>query len=169
MSRLLRLSIIASVAVLLVSSALAQQAKPAGVLAATELKTLVPANYFYAGQTASVQLRNSAGFRTAKGKDVLAGMVDTSGYSADIAQKYQGFFITETKLSIEGSDLAPGAYGFGFMGDKFIITDISGGDLFSVASKKDDTLKRAVPLKIVAEGDGYRLYAGKKWVGLKVQ
>jgi len=28
-------------------------------------------------------------------------------------------------------------------------------------------LKRAVPLKLLQDGAGYKLYAGKKWVALK--
>jgi hypothetical protein len=102
----------------------AQQPKPAGVLATADLKALVPTGYFYRGQVASVQLRNSAGIRTKDQKYVLAGLVDTSGYASDVAQKYQGFFITEVKLKIEGSELAPGEYGFGYAGDKFIVTDV---------------------------------------------
>jgi hypothetical protein len=45
---------------------------------------------------------------------MLANLVDTSGYSTDVGEKYQGFQITEVKLSIEGSELPPGEYGFGF-------------------------------------------------------
>jgi len=51
----------------------------AGVLDAEDLRKAVPASYFFRGQSASVQLRNSAGFRTPDGKLVLAGLVDTSG------------------------------------------------------------------------------------------
>src|ERR1700687_5717866 len=86
--------------VVLLASAWAQQPKPAGTLPAADLKVLVPATYFYRGQSASVQLRNSAGIRTEDQKYVLAGLVDTSGYASDVAQKYQGFFITEVKLKI---------------------------------------------------------------------
>jgi hypothetical protein len=165
-----RFTFIFGLAVLLLFPALAQQAtKPAGLLNSSDLKTVVPANYFYRGQSASVQLRNSGGIRTKDGKYVLAGMVDTSGYAADVAQKYQGFLITEVKLSIEGSDLAPGQYGFGFTGDKFIVTDVGANDLLSISSKLDENLKRAVPLKIVEEDGTYRLYAGKKYVSLKVE
>jgi hypothetical protein len=153
----------------LLGSAWAQETKPAGVLASTDLKVLVPTNYFYRGLSASVQLRNSAGIRTKDQKYVLAGMVDTSGYASDVAQKYQGFLITEVKLKIEGSELAPGEYGFGFMGDKFIVTDVGANDLFSVSSTRDDNLKRPVPLKIAKEGGAYRLYAGKKYVTVSVE
>jgi hypothetical protein len=165
-----RFTFVSGLAVLILLPALAQPAnKPAGVLTSGDLKTVVPANYFYHGQSASVQLRNAGGIRTQDGKYVLAGMVDTSGYAADVAQKYQGFLITEVKLNIEGSDLAPGQYGFGFTGDKFIVTDVGANDVVSVSSKLDENLKRAVPLKIVEEGGGYRLYAGKKYVSLKVE
>ena len=141
-----------------------------GVLAADELKHVVPATYFFRGQSAAVQLRNAAGFRIADGKFVLAGLVDTSGYSSDVAEKYQGFLITEIKLSIEGSDLPPGQYGFGFSKqDKFTVMDVGNNDLLSVSAHVDQNLQRAVPLKIVADQDAYRFYAGKKWVSLKAR
>jgi hypothetical protein len=159
---------IALIAVLL-SSAWAQQSKPAGVLAAAEVKSIVPATYFYRGQSATVQLRNAAGIRTKDQKYVLASLVDTSGYATDVAQKYQGLFITEVKVKIEGSELAPGQYGFGFAGDKFVVTDVGANNVFSVSSKVDKDLKRPVPLKIVGEGGEYRLYAGRKYVSLQVE
>jgi hypothetical protein len=158
------------IVLVLLASVLGQpQSKPAGVLSGNDLKTVVPTSYFYRGQSASVQLRNSGGIRTKDGKYILTGMVDTSGYAADVAQKYQGFLITEVKVNIEGSDLPPGQYGFGFTGDKFMVTDVGANDVLTVSSKVDENLKRAVPLKIVEEGGAYRLYAGKKYVGVKVE
>jgi hypothetical protein len=156
-------------AIIFTSFAWTQQTKPAGVLASAELKTIVPASYFYRGQSASVQLRNSAGIRTTDQKYILAGLVDTSGYASDVAQKYQGLFITEVKLKIEGSELAPGEYGFGFVKDNFVITDVGANDVLSVSSKADNDLKRPVPLKITQEGSAYRLYAGRKYVTLQTE
>jgi hypothetical protein len=147
----------------------AQDAKSPGVLAADQLKKIVPAAFFYRGQSASVQLRNSVGARTKDEKYILAGLVDTSGYASDIAQKYQGFLISEVKLDIEGSSLPPGEYGFGFTGDKFVVTDVGANDVLSVAFKTDSNLKRAVPLKMIEDNGTYKLYAGKKWVELKAQ
>lgn len=142
----------------------------AGVLGAEDLKRVVPSSYFFRGQSASVQLRNSAGFRTSDGKFMLAGLVDTSGYATDVAEKYQGFLITEVKLNVEGSELPPGEYGFGFSKqDKFTVMDVGNNDLLSVPSHLDQNLQRAVPLKIVADQSSYRFYAGKKWISLKVQ
>jgi hypothetical protein len=166
--RLRNFTFIALIAVLL-SSAWAQQSKPAGVLGAAEVKTIVPATYFYRGQSATVQMRNAAGIRTKDQKYVLAALVDTSGYSTDVAEKYQGLFITEVKVKVGGSELAPGQYGFGFVGDKFVVTDVGANDVFSVSSKVDDNLKRPVPLKISQEGGENRLYHGKKYVTLQVE
>jgi hypothetical protein len=155
----------------LFAALLALAADPApGVLSSDDVKRVVPPSYFFRGQSAPVQLRNSAGFRTADGKLVLAGLVDTSGYSADVAEKYQGFLITEVKLNIEGSELPPGEYGFGFSKEgKFLVMDVGANDLFSVVSHLDENLPRPVPLKIVADQGSYRLYAGKKWISLKAQ
>jgi hypothetical protein len=102
------------VVVLALQSLSAQQAKP-GLLSADDLKRVVPTTYFFRGQSATVQLRNTAGFSVSDGKLVVAGLVDTSGYAAYVQAKYMGFLITEVKLNIEGSELAPGEYGFGFV------------------------------------------------------
>lgn len=160
------------VAVLLIFmvSALAAsaQSKP-GLLSAEEVKKIVPASYFFDGQSAPVQVRNSSGFRAEKAV-VLAGLVDNSGYSSDIQAKYQGFLITETKLDVGGNELAPGQYGFGFTKDgKFLVMDVGNHDLFNFDYQTDDKLPRPVPLKVVADGDGYKLYAGRKWISLKTK
>jgi hypothetical protein len=149
--------------------AVAQKA-PAGLLNSDDLKHAVPSGYFFDGQSAPVQLRNSAGFRTADGKLVMAGLVDTSGYAADVQQKYEGFFITAVKISIGGSDLGPGAYGFGFTKDgKFQVMDVAATSLLNVASSSDEKLAHPVPLKMVQDGDSYRLYHGRSFVVVKAQ
>ena len=105
-----------------------------------------------------------------EGKFVLAGLVDTSGYASDLQAKYQGFLITEVKLDIEGKELQPGQYGFGFSADgTFLVMDVGANDLFSVAGKTDAKLAHPVPLKVVEDGGAYRLYAGRKWVNLKAE
>ena len=155
--------------VLIVSCAWAQSSKTAAILSGEELKKIAPSGFFYRGQSASTQLRNSAGIRTPGDRYVLAGLVDTAGYASNIAEKYQGFFITEVKVKIEGSELSPGQYGLGFVGEKFVITDVGANEVLSVSSKRDNNLKRAMPLKIAKEGDAYRLYAGKKYVTLELE
>jgi hypothetical protein len=150
--------------------ATAQEAKP-GILTADELKRFVPSTYFFRGQSAGVQLRNSAGVRVQPDKLILVGLVDTSGYASDVQAKYQGLLITEVKLDIGGKALAPGAYGFGFTKDSgFLVMDVGANDLVKADYKTDDKLARPVPLKISSDGTGsYRLYAGRKWVDLKTE
>jgi hypothetical protein len=145
----------------LVASASAQ------ILTGDQVKKIAPNTYFFAGQSAPVQVRNTAGLKNSAGKVVLAGLVDTSGYSTAIQEKYQGFLITETKLSFDGGTLDPGGYGFGFKDGKFTVMNVAATDVVSVASQNDDQLKHPVPLKIEKDGAGYRLYAGKKYVVMK--
>jgi len=150
-------------------AAAAQQASK-HILSAEELKKAVPAEYFFRGQKAPVQLRNAVGFQVADGKMTLAALVDASGYSTAIQQKYQGMLVTETKLDIGGSTLPPGQYGFGFTaGGKFVVMDVANNEVLNTAAQTDAELKRPVPLKLVEDGAGYKLYAGKKWVGIKTE
>jgi hypothetical protein len=163
-----RIGILAVAFIGLGCAALAQS-KPAGVVATADLKSIVPNSYFYRGQSASVQMRNAAAIRTKNERYVIAALVDTSGYASDVAAKYQGLFITEVKLKVGDAELAPGEYGFGFVGDKFVITDVGANDVLSTSSQRDENLKRPVPLKISEDGGGYRLYTGKKYVTLQVE
>ena len=104
------------------------------------------------------------------GKMMLSSLVDASGYSTAIQQKYQGMLITEVKLNIGGSSLAPGQYGFGFTSDgKFMVMDVGNDDVLSTSSQSDTALQHAVPLKLVEDGAGYKLYAGKKWISIRAE
>ena len=154
----------------LTAASTAQQAKKTGVLDAQALEKVVPSSFFFDDQIAPVQMRNAIAIRTQDGKIIAAGLVDSSGYAADVAQKYQGFLITSKKISIEDKSLAPGQYGFGFTKDgNFRVMDAGANDILVVTSTEDSQLKRAVPLKAVASGSDFRLYAGKKYVTLKTQ
>lgn len=154
--------------VALFSAGLAQQAAQ-HMLSAEELKKAVPTEFFFRGQKAPTQLRNSAGFQTSDGKMMMAALVDASGYSTAIQQKYQGLLITEGKINIDGSILTPGEYGFGFAADKFVVMNVANEDVLGVPYQTDSEMKRAMPLKIIEDGSGYKLYAGKKWVAVKAE
>jgi hypothetical protein len=97
---------------------------------------------------------------------VLAGLVDNSGYSTGIREKYQAYLITEVTLQFGGETLKPGAYGMGFLeGAKFVVLDLAAGELLRTPSQKDTEIKRPVPLQVVAAANGkYRLYAGRDFV-----
>jgi hypothetical protein len=153
---------------LVVLAALALAQAGAQILTGDQVKKAAPNSFFFAGQSAAVQLRNTTGLKNSAGKLALAGLVDTSGYSTAIAEKYQGFLITETKLSFDGATLDAGAYGFGFKDGKFTVMNVAATDVFSIASQNDDQLKHPVPLKLEKDGAAYRLYAGRKYVVVKV-
>jgi hypothetical protein len=157
-------------AILLTSSfvtlSLAQKAGQ-HLLSSNELKTVVPEEFFFRGQKAPTQLRNSAGFQVPDGKMIFAALVDTAGYSTALQQKYQGMLVTESKINIGGSELEPGEYGFGFAADKFVVMNVASEDVLGVPFQTNSELKRPVPLKMVEDGAGYKLYAGRKWVVVK--
>ena len=94
------------------------------VLTVAETTKLLPEKVYFKGQSATTQLRNSGGVKFGDGQFVLATMVDTSGYSSDVSQKYQAYLIAETAVKIEGHDLPAGVYGVGFVADgKFVVMD----------------------------------------------
>src|ERR1700758_5665745 len=139
-----RLAIMGALTLVMLASAVAQQASK-HVLSSSELKKAAPVEYFFRGQKAPVQVRNAVGFELADGKMMLAALVDASGYSTAIQQKYQGMLITEVKLNIGGSSLPPGEYGFGYVKDgKFLVMDVGANDLFSADVSTDNDLKRPV-------------------------
>jgi hypothetical protein len=157
------------VIVCLAGAAVGQQ-KTKHILGSDELKKAVPGEYFFRGQKAPVQLRNAVGLQMADGKMMLAALVDASGYSTAIQQRYQGLLITEVKVKIGDSTLSPGQYGFGFTSDgKFLVMDVGNDDVLSTSSQTDQALQHAVPLKLVEDGSGYKLYAGKKSVGITLE
>ncbi len=140
-------------------------AKTEHVLKAAEITgNLWPDKVFFRGQSATTQLRNTGGVEYADGMYVLAGLVDTSGYTVGIREKYQAYLITEVAIEIEGQKLAPGAYGIGWIaGNKFNVMDLGAHDLFTVDSKHNADLKRPAPLQVVAgpTAGTYLIYNGR--------
>jgi hypothetical protein len=138
------------------------------ILKPADTQKLLPASVYYKAQSAPTQLRNSTGVKFADGFYLLATMVDTSGYSSDVAAKYQAYFITEIPIKVGGQNLPAGIYGIGFVGGgKFIVTDVGAHDVMTASSATDEGLKRPMPLQIIADPTGgFRLYGGRKYVVL---
>ncbi len=137
------------------------------VLTGAELTRVVPPGFYFQGLTAPTQMRNSAAARVGTKRYVIAGLVDTSGYAADVRARYEGFLITDSAITINGSDLATGAYGFGFSNDgKLNILDLAGNEILSVSTTKDNQMKRPRPLMMTKSGKGIRLYSGKDYAVL---
>ena len=135
------------------------------VLAGAELTRVVPTGFYFHGLSAPTQMRNSAAARFGSRRYVIAGLVDTSGYAADVRAQYEGFLITDSPIRINGSELSTGAYGFGFSNDgKLQILDLAGRQLFSVSTTRDSQLRRPRPLMMTRTTEGVRLYSGKDYV-----
>ncbi len=153
----------------LMLSAWAQKTPAPGIITSTELKQLIPQNYFFDGRIAPVQGANASGVRFSSGKLFLTALLDTSGYATALPQKLQGLLISETPVRLGDSELKPGAYGFAFIAGKFVVMNVGGGEVLSVAAQRDEQIRPAVPLKIIEQDGHYRLYAGRDFVTLKRQ
>jgi hypothetical protein len=134
------------------------------LLTGADLTRVVPTGFYFQGLTAPTQMRNSAAARFGASRYVIAGLVDTSGYAADVRAKYEGFLITDSAITINGSELGVGAYGFGFTNDgKLNVLDLAGNEILSVSTTKDTKLKRPRPLMMTKSANGIRLYNGKDY------
>ena len=140
------------------------------VLHPADMTKILPGSVFFRGQSATTQGRNSGGVRYADGFFTFAALVDNSGYSTGIQEKYQAYFITEVPIMIGGHALAPGAYGTGIIknanGQQFVVLDIGAHDLFTTDAVNDAKFHRPTPLQ-VTEGEApgkYRLYFGRNYV-----
>jgi hypothetical protein len=142
-----------------------QMAQDIRVLNDKDAAVTIPTSFYFAGQSAPTQIRNAAAARIGKDRLVIAGMVDTSGYSTEISGKYEGFFITDSPVKIGDKTLGTGAYGFGFSSDgKLRIFDISSKEILSVTTQGDSEMKRPRPLQFVATKSGVRFFKGKSYV-----
>ena len=140
------------------------------LLQPSDLQSILPPAVFFKGQSAPLQMRNASGIHFKDGAYLFVSLVDTSGYSSGIQEKYQAYFVTEVPLQFGTHRLSAGAYGVGFIAEnKFLVMDIGGHDLFTVGSTRDEALRHPTPLKIVQTPDdaSYRLYAGRMYVDFK--
>lgn len=148
-------------------------AKPAaatpGVLAPGAVQQLMPPAVFFSGQTAATQLRNSGGMRFPDGKLVLAGMVDTGGYSSALREAYQLYLISEVPVEIGGMRVPAGAYGCGFVSGSFVVMDIGGAELARAPTSHDAGMQRPRPLQVLAGANSneLRLFSGRDYITLR--
>lgn len=163
MKRLRALTVLVALLAMVSSTLVHAQVSPT-ILTGAELTRVVPTGFYFQGQSAPTQMRNSAAARFGTNRLVIAGLVDTSGYAADVRAKYEGFLITDMTISINGSELGTGAYGIGFSdAGKLLVMDISGKEVLSVTTAKDNALKRPRPLMMANSPDGIRLYSGRDY------
>src|SRR5215218_4136561 len=135
------------------------------VLEGAELERVVPQGFYFEGQSAATQVRNAAAAQLGPRRFVMAGLVDTSGYSSDVQARYQGFIVTDSAVMIGGARLATGAYGFGFTSDGWLnVMDVGGRRVLSVRTRNDEGLPRPRPLMMMNARNGIRLYSGRSFV-----
>jgi hypothetical protein len=136
----------------------------------------VPGDFYLEGNRIPVEKRNAVLLNSPKGKRVVIALIDTTGYSSQIQQRYIGMLITETDLTVCGTTVGVGSYGFGLdrppapsnADAHFKIYNQAGDKLGECAAPKDDTLKQPRPLAVVAPKNGpAKLYLGRYAVEIK--
>lgn len=134
------------------------------VLEGAQLTRVVPTSFYFEGLSAPTQVRNTAAARFGKDRYLIVGMVDTTGYSTEVRAKYQGFFITDSPVTVGGQELGTGAYGFGFTDDGHLnILDLGGRQVLSAPASKDTQIKRPRPILITTDPGGIRFYSGRDY------
>jgi hypothetical protein len=142
----------------------AAQGGGAVVLEGAQLARVVPTGFYFEGQSAPTQTRNTAAAKFGADRYLIVGLVDTSGYSSDVRAKYQGFFITDSPVRVGGKELGTGAYGFGFTDDGHLnILDLGGKQILSVPTTKDASIKRPRPILFTTDAGGVRFYSGRDY------
>jgi hypothetical protein len=141
-----------------------------------EFKKALPKDFYLEGNAIPTQERNAALMKTPAGARALVALIDTTGYSSQIQQKYEGMLITEGGLSLCGTMVRVGSYGFGLARPtppsdadaKFFLYNQAGRKVAECVAKKDNKLEQPVPLKVVVgEGAAARLYLTRYWLELK--
>ncbi len=167
-ARLTGVCVVAAMSLLggMLAAAQAHDAAAAAVLGPAQTQKMLPPAVYFKGQSATTQIRNSGGVKFADGAYLLAVLVDTSGYSSEVAQKYQAYLITEDAVRVGGKRLPAGIYGVGFVGGQFLVMDVGAHTLLSMPSATDEAMKRPRPLEVTQDSGTYRLYEGRRYVTL---
>jgi hypothetical protein len=136
----------------------------------------IPNDFYLEGNRIPVEKRNAALLKTPAGARLVLALVDTTGYSSQVKQKYIGMLITEGSVSVCGVALSVGSYGFGLERPaatssedaKFFLYNQAGEKVGNCNAKKDKELKQPKPLNVVLSKEaGARLYLGRHFVELK--
>ena len=140
------------------------------MLSAQELESTFPATVYYLGKTAPLQLRNAAAVRFGPQAIFFAGLVDTSGYASGVQEVYQMYLLLEQTTQFGSAILPAGAYGAGYVKDRFIVTDLGGHTLAEGPTTLDEHVARPRPLQILQSAEGtVQLYLGRRSVTLRPQ
>ena len=138
--------------------------------------TAMPKDFYLEGNAIPTQKRNAALVKTGGGARVLFALIDTTGYSSQIQEKYMGMIITEASLSVCGGNLGVGSYGFGLQKPaassdedaQFFVYNQAGDKVMECGAKKDSKIEQPIPLQVMlGAGQPAKLYLGRYWMGLE--
>lgn len=139
----------------------------------------VPKDFYLEGNSIPVEKRNSVLALTPSGARLVAGLIDTSGYSSQVQQKYIGMLISEGSVEVCGKRVGVGSYGFGLVRAhgapgkmegpaRFNLYNQAGHEVGSCEAPWDAKFEHPRPLDLVPGAAGSaRLYLGRNWVELK--
>jgi hypothetical protein len=143
------------------------EAQDALLLDGSALTRVMPTSFYFEGLSGPTQMRNATAVRFGEKRHVIVALVDTAGYSSEVRAKYEGFLITDSKISVGDKEVGAGAYGFGVTKDsKFNLFDVGGNLLWSVQGSKDAVTKTPRPLTMTKENGSVRLYRGRSYVAV---
>ncbi len=162
-------------------AALALEAMPARAAGPFELVTGkafdagLPKDFYLEGNAIPTEKRNAAMLKTASGARLLVGLLDTSGYSSQVQQKYMGMLITETRVSVCGHPVGIGSYGLGLKhptGEsaapgQFFVYDQAGKRVAECSAAHDSKLQNPRPLQAVTDAAGAKVYFGRYEIEIK--
>ena len=140
-----------------------------------DFDSAVPRDFYLEGNAIPTEKRNAVLLKSPAGARLLLALIDTTGYSSQIRQKYIGMMIAEGAVSVCGVQLGVGSYGFGV--DKpapnssedarFFLYNQAGEKVGDCAAVRDAQIKLPRPLQVVlSKGEPARLYLGRYWVEL---
>ena len=132
----------------------------------------IPRDFYLEGNAIPTEKRNAVLLKDTAGSRLLCAVLDTSGYSSQIQNKYLGMLISERKASVGGIRVEPGSYGFGMekppatvIADaKFFLYNQAGQKVGECIAKKDTRLGMPRPLQVVPKERQIRLYLGVYWI-----
>ena len=131
----------------------------------------LPHDFYLEGNAIPTEKRNAALLVTPSGKQLLFALLDTSGYSSEVQQKYIGMIIAEGPVMIGGARIPVGSYGFGLKkagGKTFLaIYNQAGTRMGSCLMKMDSRLQAPRQLQVILAGAAARLYIGRDWVEVR--
>jgi len=142
------------------------------VVTGKEFDSAMPKDFYLEGNAIPTQKRNANLVHLPSGARALFALIDTTGYSADIIAKYVGMIITEADVSICGTKVTVGSYGFGWarpgtgvdQPGKFSLYNQAGAKVTECSSPRDANLKQPRPLQVIPSGGAAKLYFGRHYV-----